>query len=130
MTRERIFLLLAATGLTPIALSYGVAPEASLSYLFGIDASSVNSTHIFRAFMGLYLAFAIFWVAGARKASLTLPALWSLIVFMFGLAAGRVVSLAIDGVPHALLVIYLLLELGLGSVGLFLVTRFQEENKA
>jgi hypothetical protein len=37
MTRERIFLLLAAAGLTPIALSYGLAPEASLSYLFDID---------------------------------------------------------------------------------------------
>ena len=40
MSRERIFLLLAAVGLTPIALSYGVAPEASLSYLFDIDVSS------------------------------------------------------------------------------------------
>ena len=77
--------------------------------------------------MGLYLALVGFWVAGARRASLTLPALWSLTVFMLGLAAGRAVSIAIDGMPHPLLTMYLVLELGFGSVGFYLATRFQEQ---
>ena len=126
MRREGIFLLLAAVGLTPVALSYGPMPQASLSYLFDIDASSVNSAHIFRAVMGLYLAMIVFWVVGARKASLTLPALWSLTVFMLGLAAGRVLSMVIDGMPHPLLLTYLVLELGLGFVGFYLASRFQK----
>lgn len=121
MSRESIFLVLAAVGLTPIALSYGLLPGSSLSYLFDIDASSTNSVHIFRAVMGLYLALVAFWIAGARIKSLRIPALWSLTVFMFGLAAGRVVSLVVDGMPHPLLVIYLVLEVGFGAVGYYLI---------
>ncbi len=35
---QRIFLLIASVGLTPIALSYGLMPQTSLPWLFGIDA--------------------------------------------------------------------------------------------
>ena len=80
MTKESIFLLLAAAGLLPVALSYGASPEASLAFLYDIDASELNSSHIFRAVMGLYLAQIVFWICGARSESLRLPALWSLSV--------------------------------------------------
>ena len=53
MKPQSIFLLVAVVGLTPIALSYGYAPVISLNYLFEIDASPINVTHIFRAVMGL-----------------------------------------------------------------------------
>ena len=117
MDKESLFLLLAAAGLAPIALSYGASPEASLPFLFNIDAGDINTRHIFRATMGLYFALIIFWIFGARNDSLKLPALWSLTVFMLGLAAGRALSLAIDGMPHPLLVVYLLLEIGFGAIG-------------
>ncbi|ARN74252.1 DUF4345 domain-containing protein [Oceanicoccus sagamiensis] len=126
MKKERIFLFLATLGLLPIALSYGASPQTSMDYLFAIDASSVNSTHIFRAVMGLYLALALFWFIGAQREALTLPALWSLTVFMLGLAAGRVLSLIIDGMPHPLLMVYLLLEIGFGVVGYILISRYQQ----
>jgi hypothetical protein len=100
-------------------------PQASLSYLFDIDASSVNSSHIFRAIMGLYLAMVTFWIIGARNASLTLPALWSLTIFMLGLAAGRALSIVIDGMPHPLLLGYLVVEVGFGFAGLYLAKRFR-----
>jgi len=125
MTKESIFLLLAAAGLTPVALSYGLMPQVSMSYLFEIDASSVNSSHIFRAIMGLYFGMVIFWVAGAYKRSLTLPALWSITVFMLGLAMGRAIGIVLDGVPHLLLVAYLVLEIGFGSVAYYLASRFR-----
>ena len=126
MKKESVFLLLASLGLTPIALSYGVSPAGSMSYLFDIDASSINSTHIFRAVMGLYLALVIFWVVASRNAALTLPALWSLTVFMIGLAAGRALSLIVDGMPHPLLAVYMLLEIGFGAVGFYLASRYQQ----
>lgn len=125
MTKESIFLLLAAVGLTPIALSYGLMPQASMAYLYDIDASSINSSHIFRAIMGLYFAMVVFWVAGAQKKSLTLPALWSLTIFMLGLAAGRALSIVIDGMPHPLLATYLVLEVGFGIVGFYLAVRYR-----
>jgi len=121
MSKESIFLLLAAVGLTPIALSYGVSPGASITYLYDFDASSVNAAHIFRAIMGLYLAMVVFWVCGAKQESLKGAALWSVIIFMWGLAAGRALSLVVDGMPDPLLVIYLVLEFGIGAVGLIFV---------
>jgi hypothetical protein len=121
MDPRKLFLIITAIGLTPIALSYGAVPSASLSYLFGFSVESLNLTHIFRAVMGLYLALVVFWIAGALSSSLTIPALWSLVVFMFGLAAGRVLSLLLDGVPHWLLIVYLVLELAFGLVGLRLL---------
>jgi hypothetical protein len=125
MSRESVFLLLVATGLTPIALSYGLLPQVSLSFLFDVDASSTNLIHTFRAIMGLYLGLVVFWMAGARKESLRLAALWSLAIFMSGLAAGRIVSLVFDGMPHPLLVFFLVLELGIGFFGFYLIRQYR-----
>jgi hypothetical protein len=122
MTRERIFLLVAAVGLTPIALTYGAVPGSSIPMLYDVDVSNVNAAHIFRAVMGLYLAMVVFWVLGASKETLRVPALYSVVVFMLGLAAGRAMSLFVDGMPSSvLLVIYLLLEIGFGLVGIYLI---------
>lgn len=127
MKKESLFLLVAAMGLLPIALSYGLVPQTSLPFLFDIEVDTVNSTHIYRAVMGLYLANIVFWIAGARNEALTVPALWGLTVFMLGLAAGRTASLVIDGMPHPLLLVYLVLEIGFGFVGYYLVNQLQKE---
>lgn len=121
----RIFLIVSAIGLTPIALSYGADPAAILNYLFGFTVEQVNPTHIFRAVMGLYLALVLFWVVGAFNKALQIPALWSLIVFMFGLAAGRVLSLIVDGWPHWLLFAYLVLEIAFGMAGVMVLRNAQ-----
>jgi hypothetical protein len=126
MKKESLFLLAAALGLVPIALSYGLVPQTSLPFLLDIEVDTVNSTHIYRAVMGLYLANILFWIAGARNESLTIPALWGLTIFMLGLASGRAISLVIDGMPHLLLVTYLILEIGFGFVGYYLVSRLQK----
>ena len=121
MSRESWFLIIAAMGLTPIALAYGAMPSVSVPMLYGVEVNDVNTTHIFRAVMGLYLAMVVFWVMGAKRDALRLPALYSVVVFMLGLAAGRAISLLVDGMPNPLLVVYLLLEIGFGVVGLMLV---------
>lgn len=113
---DRVVLLLASIGLVPIALSYGLVPSQSLSYLLGIPVEGVNHTHIFRAIMGLYFANVAFWLAGYFTPSLRVPALWSLLIFMGGLAAGRILSLIVDGVPVPLLIFYLVAELGFAGL--------------
>lgn len=128
MKKESLFLVLAAIGLMPIALSYGLSPSISMTYLFDIDASGINTAHILRAVMGLYLALITFWLLGAKNNDLRLPALWSLTVFMIGLAAGRILSLIVDGMPHPLLVIYLILELGFGAVGYMMAKGYKDES--
>ena len=129
MNARQKFLLIAAAGLIPIALSYGVVPQATLKFLFDISIDGTNSIHIFRAIMGLYFALIIFWILGARSAKLTRPALFSLTVFMLGLAGGRTLSFLIDGMPHWLLFVYLILEILFGVVGLLMLITMNKTEK-
>jgi hypothetical protein len=114
MNNTRAFLIFCAVGLVPIALGYGAKPSASLDVLFGITVDTTNLTHIMRAVMGLYLGMVVIWVWGAFKKQMAAPALVSCAVFMLGLAAGRILSFVIDGMPHWLLVVYAVLEIVLG----------------
>ena len=123
MNIRQIFLLVTAIGITPIALSYGLVPQKSLSYLFDVPVSNINGSHIFRAVMGLYLALLSFWIVGAFRVQLRQAALYSLVVFMLGLALGRVLSLVVDGIPSLLLIGYLGLELIFGILGLILLKK-------
>ncbi|MBO9475378.1 DUF4345 domain-containing protein [Shimia sp. R10_1] len=107
----KLLLMLAALGLVPIALSYGIAPGSSLPYLLGFSVETTNHTHVFRAIMGLYLANAAFWLIAAVKPALQHAALWVLFLFMAGLATGRILSILADGMPNAVLMFYLLAEL-------------------
>ena len=117
-TRARVFLIFCAVGLIPIALGYGAQPSQSLDALFGIAVDTINLTHIMRAIMGLYLAMVVVWIWGAFDERLTTPALVSCAVFMLGLAAGRILSFIVDGMPHWLLVVYAVLEILLGLVAI------------
>ena len=120
---QKALLLIVAIGLIPIALSYGLIPKRTLSFLYDISSYEINQIHIFRAVMGLYLAFVIFWFIGAFKVKFRQAALYCLVVFMFGLAAGRILSLMIEGVPNWLLLVYLVLEMGFGIIGLVLIRK-------
>jgi len=120
---QKALLILVAIGLIPIALSYGLIPDKSMSYLYEITDLQLNQIHIFRAIMCLYLALVVFWLIGAFNIRLRQAALYSLVVFMFGLAAGRILSLLLDGIPHWLLIVYLFLELLFGILGCILVRK-------
>ena len=130
MNSKQIFLTVATIGLIPIALGYGVAPAQSVEFLFGFDGSSTNAQHIFRAVMGLYLAIGTFWFIGSRNEKFTDAAMYMNITFMFGLAAGRILSVLADGIPNALLTIYIALELGFGIVGCRLMQDKKSEAKS
>ena len=120
---QKALLIFVSIGLVPIALSYGLMPQRSLDFLFGISVSSMNLEHILRAVMGLYLAMIVLWIVGVLNSNYRNPALISMIVFMYGLAAGRLISLIIDGIPHWLLMAYLALELLFGTLALLLLRK-------
>ena len=117
MSRESFFLTFVAAGVFFISLSYGLFPSQSLVYLYDIEVTNTNLKNIFRAIMGLYISLVAFWIIGARHKSLQLPALWSLTIFMLGLAMGRLLSLVIDGLPYPPFVLYMLLEFLFAAVG-------------
>ncbi|MEL6452108.1 MAG: DUF4345 domain-containing protein [Pseudomonadota bacterium] len=125
---QRALLLAMAIGLTPIALAYGAAPQASLPWLYRIDVSDVPTRHIFRAIMGLYLAMICLWAAGALRPAIRLPALWSLFVFTLGIGLGRALSLLLDGWPGPLLALYLPAELALAASSGWLISRNEDRH--
>jgi len=118
---RKAYLWVSAIGLIPIALSYGVVPELSLNWLFGISIDLPNETHIFRGVMGLYLALVMLWILGATNENYEHAAILSEVFFMSGLAVGRFLSLLVDGWPHWLLVNYLVLEAILAVAGIILL---------
>lgn len=112
---DRLLLILASLGLVPIALSYGLMPSATVTYLLGFPVEGTNQTHVFRAIMGLYLMNAAFWLIAAGKPELRRSALWVLFLFMTGLAAGRFLSFVLDGIPNPVLVFYFVAEVFFGA---------------
>ena len=128
-TRARAFLIFCTVGLVPIALGYGANPSFTLDALFGISVDTTNLAHIMRAVMGLYLGMAIFWLYGAFESSLTGAALAACAVFMLGLAAGRLLSFALDGLPHWLLIVYAALEILLGITAIVLYPGHSDSKK-
>jgi hypothetical protein len=117
---NKAFLIFCAVGLVPIALGYGANPSFTLDVLFGIKVDTTNLTHIMRAVMGLYLGMVVFWLCGAFRKSMESAALAACAVFMLGLAAGRILSFILDGLPHWLLVVYAALEVVLGLIAVIL----------
>ena len=123
---QRAFLLVMAASITPISLFYGLAPELTLTTVLGVEVSGVNTQHLFRAVMGLYLGMVSLWLVGALRPSMRITALWSLVVFAGGIAVGRFLSIVIDGWPSPLLTFFMLAEIGIVATGLFLIRADQE----
>jgi len=114
----QLFLLAVVILIVPIALNYGLCPGTSLPMTLDIKIEGTDQTHIFRALMCLYLAAAIYWGIGAFNPSWQRMAVIWAIFFAFSLAVGRVISLIVDGQPSSLLVIYLVIEIFGGLLGL------------
>ena len=119
----RFYLLFSAAGLFVIALGYGVDPAAMLPRVLDLTVEGTDLTHIFRAIMGLYLGMIVLWVLGAVRSDFTRAAVIAEVVFMFGLALGRVVSIVVDGVPSTLLMGYTVLEIAMGSWGILILKK-------
>jgi hypothetical protein len=97
-------LIVSALLLLPIALGYGLWPATILPIYFKIEINTTDLTHVFRAMMGLYLGMVLFWIWGIYDSKYWIPATLSNVVFMGGLAIGRVCSIVLDGFPATLFV--------------------------
>ena len=118
MSEARWYLLVSALGLLPIALSYGINPSGLLPQLMDLQPTGTNMVHVFRAIMGLYLGMVVLWLVGAWRGGVLLrTAVISEVVFMGGLAAGRLLSLSLDGRPSAIFLFYTGAELLLAIWG-------------
>ena len=128
MNKESIFLILVGIGLIPLGITYGAHPLFSLlpiSFLDKVEINSVDHANIFSGIMGLYITMALFWILGAFNKSLTVPALWSLIIFMTGIGAGRAISLVTDGIPSNPYLLFLFCEVVFASIGLVFIKTYK-----
>ena len=125
----RAYLLMVATILVPIALSYGVAPATVLPKLLDIAVEGVDQMQIFRALMCLYLAASTFWAIAAFKPAWQRVAVIWAVFFCLSLAIGRTISLAADGPASRLLDLYLGLEIFGGFLGLAVLVYGREANR-
>ena len=123
MKKESFFLVFVAIGVFSVSLGYGFLPNLTMPLLYDIEATNTNLLNILRAISGLYIALVIFWVLGAYNSNLQLPALWSLTIFMTGIASGRVASILIDGFPSPIFIFYLFLEIIFGLIGFALIKK-------
>lgn len=114
----RLFLLGAALLLVPIALNYGLAPSTTLPMFLTIPDLSTDQTHIYRGVMCLYLGVGLFWAVSAFTPSWQRVAVITAIGFAWSIAAGRIISLVVDGWPSPLLLFYLAIEILAGLLGL------------
>ena len=124
MKKESLFLILVAMGLIPLGITYGVHPSFNLlpiSFLDEVEINSIDHANIFSGIMGLYVTMAIFWILGAFNKSLTIPALWSLVIFMTGIGLGRAISMITDGMPSNPYLLFLLLEVIFALIGLMFI---------
>ncbi len=121
MNKESFFLILSAVGVFPIALVYGAYPSISLPFFYDIEITNNNLANVFRATMGIYIAFNIFWISGALIKSMRIGALWSLFVFYIGAGSGRFLSIVIDGTPDTIFIIYLILEIIGAAISYWLI---------
>ena len=127
MNKESFFLIFVAFGVFLVSLTYGVLPNVTLSYLYDIEVNSIILSNIFRAIMVSYLALVTFWIAGAKYENLRIPALWSLTIFMTGLALGRALSIAIDGIPYPLFIIWMIIEFISACLGYKFIRDLQKD---
>ena len=74
-------------------------PEKVLPVFLDFKVETTDLFAVFRTIMGLYLAFSVLWILGILKSNYWYAATLSNMLFMLGLACGRIVSLLLDGMP-------------------------------
>ncbi len=94
---KNIHLASSAIIVISVGFIYGAAPHIILPEIFGFTVEDLELKNIFRAIMGLYFLFGIYWIIGVWKQSYWHGATISNIIFMGGLAMGRFISTILDG---------------------------------
>ena len=81
--------------------------------------------------MGLYLGMTIFCVIAAFTPSWRhVAAIWA-VFFLYSIAAGRILSLIVDGVPSPILLFYMAVEIIIGgTLGLLVLARERRKEES
>ena len=112
-------LIISSIIILPVAIAYGVAPGMIWYSLFDFKVLTPDLHNIFRGIMGLYISMVGIWCVGIFKQKYWETATILNMVFMAGLAAGRIISLIKDGIPSTILMIGLAVEMVLAILSYY-----------
>lgn len=121
MNLNTIVLGSAAAIIAAIGGTYLTVPNLLLN-VYGFSIQSISEANLFRgAYGGVFIAFALLFCVGALIEQVARPAQFALLTFMGGFALGRLASMAMDGMPHVLLVVVLGVEVAYALAALHLL---------
>ena len=96
---KNLHLWLSSLTVIGVGISYGISPNQILPFFFDFKVETIDLNNIFRAIMGLYLGLAFYWIYGIFKSEHWKNATLICVIFMGGLAFGRIISILFDGIP-------------------------------
>ena len=124
MNLKKGLLLLSFVTISVIAMIYGMSPHWFFTtFLAETETPGVDQSHILRAVMGLYIALGGFWLYCAFSEKHQDIGIVVLAVFCGGLVLGRILSVALDGVPSPILCVYIAMELVMVPICIWLLKR-------
>lgn len=91
----KIHLLISVVIVVPTAIIYGFQLDSLLNF----QLDTLDELNQFKAMMGLYLGFSALWILGIFQSEYLKMAVITNMIFMLGLAFGRVLSIWLDGIP-------------------------------
>ncbi len=125
LKKQHFHLILSIAIVIPVAITYGIMPNGIMQDILDFKVEAINLANIFRAIMGLYLAMATFWIIGILYPTYWKAATLVNILFMGGLAFGRIISLILDGQPSIIFSVGVVGELILAGWGIYNLKKFK-----
>ena len=107
---KNLHLSLSAIAVLVVGITYGMYPSTFLPLFFDFNVETTDLNHVFRAMMGSYFALGFYWGYSTFFSSHWRAATYSVVFFMGGLAAGRLLSICIDGIPSLAFTVGTVLE--------------------
>jgi Domain of unknown function (DUF4345) len=105
-----------------VAFVYGFKPDL----WFDVKVVTIDEFNIYKAIMGVYIAFSSLWFIGIIREKFWQTATISNALFMIGLAFGRIISLLFDGIPSTIFLLGTIGELILGFYAFYQFKKSKE----
>lgn len=108
---KNLHLSLSTVAILVVGATYGLYPNTFLPLFFDFNVEGTDLNHVFRAMMGCYFALGIYWGYSVLFQQYWRGATYSVVFFMGGLSAGRLLSILVDGIPSTAFTVGTLLEI-------------------
>ena len=119
---KNLHLLVSLSIVVPTAIIYG-SPSILPEHL-DIQVNTTDLSNMLKAIMCLYLGISLVWILGIWKAEYWKSATQLNILFMLTLTTGRILSMAIDGLPTGGYIFGLIAEFTIGLFSIYQLKKY------